>query len=348
MINSQNQGPESPKRVNKTVSNETRALVISALNNGIPFSEIPSLYNVSESNARKIFKVYQDEGRIKKLPKGGNRRETLTDEQKKALCDILNEDSSRNTHDICAILLERHNISIDPSTVSRYIREFKRSLEINETAPKKRFHTKYIKIRQKYASECLRIEQDRNKIIFIDEMILQMNMMSQTDPASNGVQETIIAPEELSRKYSVLCAMSCEGLINFKVSVGPYCARNFMQFFFDTLKVLKQRQISGAYLVMNKVQFQRTKMIRKKMMIGEHMAIVLPPDSPFLNPMESLFADWKELVGQTESRTEEEFLAAIKTCGARITGTDCFGFYRKMKSYLIDCKAYLPIENKFS
>ncbi|KII67707.1 hypothetical protein RF11_07334 [Thelohanellus kitauei] len=88
------------RRVNQTVSNELRLLIIAALNHRKNFQK---------------FKLYLIDGRIEKLPKGGNHRAKLTDEQKESLCGILEEDCSRTIQRICYLLFERHNIQIGRS-----------------------------------------------------------------------------------------------------------------------------------------------------------------------------------------------------------------------------------------
>ncbi|KII73163.1 hypothetical protein RF11_12494 [Thelohanellus kitauei] len=139
--------------------------------------------------------------------------------------------------------------------------------------------------------------------------------------------------------------MSCEGLINFRVEDRHDDSESFQKYLLDILEILKVKQIDEAYLVMNNLQIQNVEHIRNKISEFKHLTLFMPPYSPFLNPVENLFAKWQELVRHSNSRTAAELFSTIETCSASITVTDCFGFYRNMKSYLRDCIQGRPIEN---
>ncbi|KII68018.1 hypothetical protein RF11_02020 [Thelohanellus kitauei] len=209
--------PKNMIRANQTVPNELRSLIIAPLNNGKNFTEIKTLFNVSVPTARKINKIYQREGGIKKLQDSGYHRANLTDEQKESLCDILEEDCSRTIQIICDLFFERYNIRIGRSTATRCFKDFHYTLKLVRPFPERRNDPQNILARKEYAINFLRIAPDRQKVFFIDETGFQVNMICRY-----GRELTGVVPALRSRNYSVACTMSCEGMVNFKISERAY------------------------------------------------------------------------------------------------------------------------------
>jgi hypothetical protein len=50
---------------------------------------------------------------------------------------------------------------------------------------------------------------------------------------------------------------------------------------------------------------------------------VLPPYSPFLNPIEELFNQWKQLIKRAQSTNENELYEAVHTASENISPENC-------------------------
>ena len=62
-----------------------------------------------------------------------------------------------------------------------------------------------------------------------------------------------------------------------------------------------------------------------------HTLVFLPPYSPMLNPIESLFGKWKTLVRtQAVVFTQDSLLASMSVARIEITSADCLGWIRDM------------------
>ncbi|KII69012.1 hypothetical protein RF11_09953 [Thelohanellus kitauei] len=118
--------------------------------------------------------MYQREGRIDKLSKGGKHRAKFTDEQKESLCDILEEDFSPTIQRIC-------DLRDDPQNA--------------------------LATRQ-YGMNFLRIAPYRKKK-FIDETGFQVKMICLYGQEITGYREKRIVLALRSRNYSVACTNSC-------------------------------------------------------------------------------------------------------------------------------------------
>ncbi|KII62182.1 hypothetical protein RF11_14435 [Thelohanellus kitauei] len=152
------------RRVNQTVSNKLRSLIVATLNNGKNFTEIRTLFNVSVPTVRKIYMMHQREGRIEKLPKGCNPRAKSPDERKESLCDILDEDCSGTILRICDLFFERYNIRIGRSTATCCFKDFHYTLKILRLIPERRNDPQNILARKEYAMNFLRIAPGRQRV----------------------------------------------------------------------------------------------------------------------------------------------------------------------------------------
>ncbi|KAI5154465.1 hypothetical protein ENBRE01_3387, partial [Enteropsectra breve] len=71
----------------------------------------------------------------------------------------------------------------------------------------------------------------------------------------------------------------------------------------------------------------------------------LPPYSPFLNPIENMFAKWKQTVRRMRIQDEDDLIVAIQDGSRLISPADCNGFFRNMIGYLPRCLLKEEINN---
>jgi transposase len=64
----------------------------------------------------------------------------------------------------------------------------------------------------------------------------------------------------------------------------------------------------------------------------------LPPYSPFLNPIENMFSQWKEGVRKINPQNEAQLLEYIDKKFEYITGIHCRNYYNHMLSYIPRCR----------
>ncbi len=63
---------------------------------------------------------------------------------------------------------------------------------------------------------------------------------------------------------------------------------------------------------MDNVSFHKSQIISQKFLGAGHRIMFLPPYSPFLNPIENVFAQWKQNVRSTRNSNETELLTILK------------------------------------
>ena len=85
---------------------------------------------------------------------------------------------------------------------------------------------------------------------------------------------------------------------------------------------------------MDKVNFHKADKIKK---LVDHDLLFLPPYSTFLNPIENLFNQWKNLIKVCCSTTEEELFKNMETGSEKITSENCANYFRNMETYIAPC-----------
>jgi hypothetical protein len=130
---------------------------------------------------------------------------------------------------------------------------------------------------------------------------------------------------------SVCAAMSCEGFLHERLRPGAYNATSFCEFLNELFVKLCAGGRSQCWLIMDNVRFHHCAMVKDCATQGGHVLTFLPPYSPMLNPIESLFGKWKGLIRtHNVTLTRDMLLQNMATCRYEISRDDCLGFIREM------------------
>jgi transposase len=100
---------------------------------------------------------------------------------------------------------------------------------------------------------------------------------------------------------------------------------------------MRETGIVNAIFIMDNVPFHRVSEINDTIEREGHGIKFLPRYSPFLNPIENMFSQWKTLVKACAARNCDELLAHIDSTFLRITGENCARYYRHMLSFIQRC-----------
>ena len=104
-----------------------------------------------------------------------------------------------------------------------------------------------------------------------------------------------------SRNISVCCAMTKNGMLSFKAQTRTYNAVLFIEFLNEVFEKLILKEILGAIFIMDNVPFHKIHEVKRIGLAAGHYIKYLPPYSLFLNPIENIFAAWKEYVRRARS-----------------------------------------------
>ncbi|KII60860.1 hypothetical protein RF11_00613 [Thelohanellus kitauei] len=138
--------------------------------------------------------------------------------------------------------------------------------------------------------------------------------------------------------------MSCEGMVNFRISVRENNTELFLEYLFGLFEIFRARENSETYLVMDNVPFRKTQLVQNMTRSFNPFPIYLRPIASFKLHRKS-FNLMERLVRQANSRSAEELLSFIETCSSHITSNDWFGFHRHDESNFPDYIQGCPVEN---
>ena len=170
---------------------------------------------------------------------------------------------------------------------------------------------------------------DRRNIVWVDETGFNLHLRRKYGRARRGHNATVVVPNGRGRNISVCAAMSEEGFLHEMLQPGAYTAERFCVFLGELFDCLGSRGRSQCWIVLDNVRFHHCEIVRACSSARGHTLIFLPPYSPMLNPIESLFGKWKTLV-RTEgvAQSQEILLANMAAARAAITQEDCLGWIR--------------------
>lgn len=325
------------RRQNTKISNEVRTLIIRAMNDGSSAVQIGRHFNVLPDTVRKIYRAYKITNEVNKRSVG-HRPKKFTQEEQEEICNLIDEDCTMTLKQIKTKLLEQNpQLEVSLSTIDRAIKEFHYSVKRISFVPERRNTPDTIQSRFDYAVQYNRIMIDREKIFFIDEFGIQVNSRRSYGRSQKNNRANKVKAQLRGRNYSVAAAMCINSLYLFTVQDRPYNVEHFGEFLTTLIGHLGEDHIRGAYFVMDNVRFHRTDEIQQLIRAHGHVPVFLPPYSPFLNPIEELFNQWKNNIKRSQPTDEEQLYAQIHNVSEAITQEHCQNYVRHMETYLGDC-----------
>ena len=217
---------------------------------------------------------------------------------------------------------------------------FKRTHQI----PIRRNTERAIDQREVYANQFDEVstKYDWSNIIYVDEVGFNVTLRRFYGRAPRGQPSVTRTNGVRGLNYSACAAMSCTGPIYFKTKKGAYNTDSFIEFLNELLVQLETK--GPCILIMDNVRFHGAGAVRNLIASTQHELMFLPPYSPFLNPIEEMFSKWKGAVRQCNVSNEDELFAGMDASWSEITASDCAGWERHSRSFLLRCKRREIIE----
>ena len=331
-------------RQRQIIGNEMRCLIIDHLNNGLSFKQVSDITKVNYNTVRSIYSAYKKTGLSMKMDTG-RRLSKLNNEHKSAICAWIDEDCLLSCKELCAKLFVGYGMDVSESTVRRVLKSFHCTIKRLSLVPENRNSGRSIEERYNFALWYNSKLAEKEKIYFLDEYGIKVWSRINYGYAIRGLRANKTVRSIRSRNYSVCSAMNCEGLHLFKIQDRPYNSESYSEFIRMLIEKLENDGVRGAYFVMDNVAFHKTEQIRNLIRMSGHEIIFLPPYSPFLNPIEEVFNQWKWWIKHGQATNEEELYRLIHVSSENITPQNCSNYFRHMESYLHMCLTRQEIQN---
>jgi transposase len=328
-----------PRSMPRQLDEQVRSLIITAYNNKKSISEIATLFGCSKSSVHRVIKAYLEEGRIDAKKRGGLRAVKFYPEHLDAMKGYITENCSITLEQIGERLLEDFNISASVSTIHRAIDGFFYTLKRTTRIPALRNDDRAKHARYVYAQELLRVlaQYDGDNVIFVDEIGFNVSMRAHRGRSLRGTNAVQIVPHLRCRNISVCCAMLKHGTFHYRKQDRAFNTESFLLFLDELFKKLEDVGMSGMVIIMDNVPFHKSEVVKEKIISSGHLWGYLPPYSPFLNPIENMFSEWKQMVRSSNSQCEASLLDSIDSSFERISGEHCHNYYTHMFNMALRC-----------
>jgi transposase len=316
-----------------------REKIISAFEKGHSTPKIAEMFDCTRVTVDRIITAYTTEGRVEAKPRGGCRPKILSTEHEKAIHEYISQDCSITLKRIVQKLFEDFKIITTKSTVDRRIGEFNFTIKRVRRLPEKRNDENVIEKRFLYARELLSIipREDGVNIFFIDEVGFCVSIRSKRGRSLKGQRVIQVVPNLRTRNISVCCTISKQGTFLHKKQNYPFNKESFGQYISELLKKFEEKGLKNIVLVADNVRFHKDDDILEKIATSGHSVRFLPPYSPFLNPIENLFSQWKQMVRNGNPKNEEELMNLIDSTFLEISAEHCTNYYKHMLEMINEC-----------
>jgi transposase len=332
----------------KQLSNDMRERIIKAYMEGINTTYIANFAGCHRTTVKRIVELYNLEGRVKPNPRGGVKIQSLNEEQRDAIKRYISEDCSVTLEQIRLKLIKEFSVSVSISTINRAITGLNFSLKRTSLIPVRRNNESTVELRYNYASEFLSLlaQSDGENIFFLDEVGFCVSMRMKRGRAPKGKKAVHVVSNLRTRNISICCTISKNGTFYYKKQEFPFNNVHFKDYIKELLRKFENNNIKNAVLVMDNVKFHHNGELKKEIRRAGHSFLFIPPYSPFLNPIENLFSQWKQMVRRECPKNEEELLKNIDSTFERINQDHCANYYRHMLYMIHRCLRKEKITNE--
>jgi transposase len=323
----------------RELSNQDRNRIIDAYFKGCELQQIADILGCHRTTVNKVIQVYLKEGRIEKKQRGGTRRKSLNDFNKALLKSYMIEDCGISLRKMKGKLEAETNVIASLKTIDRAINSFNWSLKRSSLIPERRNDHATIEKRFEYASKLFDLISlhDGQNFYFIDEVGFSLTMRTKRGRSPRGYRAVHNVSNLRSRNISICSAISKNSPFYYEMLNVPFNAQRFTIFIENILSRLNQHGIKNAVLIMDNVPFHKNMKVKNIIEAAGHNILLLPPYSPFLNPIENMFSQWKEMVRRSRPVNEKELLQNIDDAFSCISNEHCANYYRDMLSFLPLC-----------
>jgi transposase len=304
-------------------------LYIQSTNNA-SVSAAARTFGLAISTAHSILRRYEKAGTTAVLKRGGARIGKIVPAAMRAIESWVNERPDLTLQAICNKLHEELTITVTKETVSNALTKMKYTIKLLRTIPASRNCPTTVQARLEYAQRFLNeVPADRRNIIWLDESGFNLHLRRKYGRARCGLHANITVANSRGRNISICAAMSEEGLLWDRLRPGAYTADSFCEFLGELFDLLAQMGRENCTLILDNVRFHHCTVVNELAQRHSHTLLFLPPYSPMLNPIESLFGKWKGLIRtQGPPLSIDELLRKMVIARQDITRADCLGWIR--------------------
>lgn len=247
-----------------------------------------------------------------------------------ALAGWVDERPDMTLEGLAIKLKEEHGIVVCLATISKALTKIGFTVKLIRPIPISRNCPSTIHARKQYAEKCLSESPlDRRDIVWVDECGFNLHLRRKFGRARRGEHASLALANSRGQNISVCAAMSEEGFLHEVLRTGAYNQIHFCSFLSGLFELLNRMGRSNCWIILDNARFHHSESVRLCAESFGHILVFLPPYSPMLNPIESLFGKWKTLIRTVGvSMNRDELLGHMAAARYEISVTDCLGWIR--------------------
>lgn len=333
-----------------TKNNRMRQLIVEKKNNYLMTpAEIAAELQVPRTTVASIIKKFDETGEYEVSSQSG-RPSIWTDEMKKFVDDKIAETGGTITLKRLKECIAEHFSDVKvpcAATICNYLNNearfvMKRVTKVHD----RRNADETIRKRQDFCKELLAegvVKYDRN-CIFVDEAGFNVNMVRGRARAKPGQPAVVHTESQRGKNITIIMAISNYGLemCDVKIVDAGTTGTIFNEFMMRLFKKIDESSFWDAngpyYFVMDNAKFHFNAPLKEFFEKSPHNMKMLPPYSPFLNPIEEAFSKLKWFVRMKHfERGKDQLIERIKEGTEHISTSDCEGWVRHSMSFFVPC-----------
>lgn len=294
-------------------------------------------FNVNYHSICWIYRKYCKENVIKKSKRGGKKPMKLDDTHIRFIKSAIEENCALTLKALKILLFENFSINVSLSTIERQIGNFGFSFKRISTVTLKSISNDMKEKRVSYACWFLKLRNENRNIIFYDETGFQVVMRNLYGRSVVGKKAIKTVPSLKSKNITVMAAMSNKALILYESHTTPCNRTKLLQYMGRLIDKLEENEMENTVIIMDNASFHKCSEIRSFVENTSHELAYLPAYSPFFNPIENLFSQWKQLVRNFEPNSEVDLFNAIGNFKNILTEEHCLNYYKNVCNNCVDC-----------
>lgn len=322
------------------ISIETKERVISALESGnYSRSDVAELFEITYTSVCKIYSDFLLGKPIQNIQRKTFKPKKLNTDQINFIRTELDNNCSLTLNELKSKILETYNITVSLPTISRYIQSFHYSIKRIQVMALPAVTNEIQEQRKMWCNSFLRLYNSQRTIMFFDETGFQVSMRRFYGRSQVGKRAQVVAPSLRTRNKNVMAAMLKDRLFYYKILEGSSNRITIAEYLRELFIKLCTEDINNVAIIMDNASFHRCIEIRDMINKNGHELIFLPPYSPFFNPIEYLFSQWKSLVRTGNPTNEEQLNNLISLADQHITNEHCRSYCQHVINNAISCLA---------
>jgi len=320
------------------ISDAKRQEIINALENGsVDRRSAAVLFNTNYHTICRIYRMYCSDNICVKGKQGGKRPLKLLNEHITFIKESLDEDCTISLKKLQELLMEIFNLKVSLPTIQKQISRFHYSFKRVSKVAESSISEEIKKRRNLYATWFLKVRNEQRSVVFFDETGFQVMMRNFYGRSIVGKKAVVSVPRIKSRNITVLASMNSKELVLYEILKGPCNRFHLLEYLKKLVLKLRQANLPNTIIVMDNASFHRCAEINEYVVQEGHQIEFLPAYSPFFNPIENMFSQWKKIVRNAGTRTEDELMNAIKSFETIVTTENCENYFRHVTNNCIDC-----------